>query len=246
MSTPAPSSRPRIAVAEDDPTARAMLGAWLHIEGCVGELFPDASTAGVALGARAFDLLICDVQLPDRTGHDLAAAIGEPNLGLPVIFLTGEPTLESAIRSVRLRAIAYLVKPPDLDELRLLLHREVAAHRYRRAVSASRHHLAEWDGELARLEQLTGAPEGRPVVDYLQVTVRHLGVVLGELDRSVSLLGAGAAGRETIAQLDLVTNLRRTVSVLERTREHFKSKDLGELRKDLEALLRRIDGPGIK
>jgi DNA-binding NtrC family response regulator len=236
----------RIAVAEDDPSARAMLGAWLHTEGCIGELFVDAAGAEAALAARDFDLLICDVQLPDRTGPELAAAIGPPNLGIPVIFLTGEPTLETAMRSVRLRAVAYLVKPPDLNELSLLVHREVAAYRYRRAVSSSRHHLAEWDGELAGLEKLAAAPDSRPVVDYLQVTVRHLGVVLGELDRSVSLLGADPAGRETMVQLDLVNGLRRTVGVLERTREHFKSKDLGELRRDLEALLRRIDDAGGK
>lgn len=247
MNVTIPSSRPaRIAVTEDDPSARAMLGAWLHTEGCIGELFVDAATAEAALAAREFDLLICDVQLPDRTGPELAEAIGAPNLGLPVIFLTGEPTLETAMRSVRLRAAAYLVKPPDLNELSLLVHREVTAYRYRRAVASSRHHLAEWDGELARLEQLAVSPGDRPVVDYLQVTVRHLGVVLGELDRSVSLLGADAAGRETMAQLDLLNGLRRTVSVLERTREHFKSKDLGELRRDLEALLRRIDDAGGK
>ncbi len=246
MSTTTAPNPPRVAVAEDDPSARAMLGAWLHTEGCVGELFVDAASAAAALATREFDLLISDVQLPDRTGPELAAGIGAPNVGLPVIFLTGDPSLETAISSVRLRAVAYLVKPPDLDELSLLLHREVAAHRYRRAVTSSRHHLAEWDGELARLEQLAAKPESRPVIDYLQVTVRHLGVVLGELDRSVSLLGSDPEGRENLAQLDLVGSLRRTVSVLEHTREHFKSKDLGELRKDLEVLLRRIDGVDVK
>ena len=242
----APSAPPRIAVAEDDPSARAMLRAWLHTEGCASELFSDAASAQAALAVREFDLLICDVHLPDSTGPELVGLIGEPNLGLPVIFLTGEPSLDTAMRSVRLRAVAYLVKPPDLGELRGLVHREVAAHRCRRAVASSRDHLAAWDGELARLELLAATPDARPVVDYLQVTVRHLGLVLGELDRSVSLLGADAAGRETMVQLDVVNSLRRTVGVLERTREHFKSKDLGELRKDLESLLRHIDGADAK
>ena len=233
---------PRVIVAEDDPSARAMLGAWLHTEGCVYELHTDAASALAALGAREFDLLISDVQLPDRDGPELAAAIEGLNRGLPVIFLTGDPTLDTAMRSVRVRAAAYLVKPPDLDELRELVTREVSAQRWRRAVVSSRLNLAEWDRELARLEQVAATPEARPAVDYVQLTVRHLAVVLGELDRSVALLGADPAGRTAFAQLDLVAGLRRTVSVLERTREHFKSKDLGELRKDLEALLRRIDG----
>jgi hypothetical protein len=60
------------------------------------------------------------------------------------------------------------------------------------------------------------------------------------------MLGADAAAREVLTQIDVLSSLRRTVAVLERTRESFKSKDLGELRKDLEGLLRRIDTAGRK
>jgi len=59
-----------------------MLGAWLHLEGCVYEVHADAAGALAALNAREFDLLISDVQLPDRDGPELAAAITEPNRGL--------------------------------------------------------------------------------------------------------------------------------------------------------------------
>lgn len=241
-----PGNPVRIIVAEDDPSARAMLGAWLHTEGYAFELYADASTALAALAVREFDLLICDVQLPDRDGPELAAAIGAPNAGLPVIFLTGDPSLDTAMRSVRVRAAAYLVKPPDLDELRALVQREVKTQRLRRALTASRRHLAEWDGELERLEHSAGTLDTRPAVDYLQVTVRHLGLLLAELDRSVSMLGADAAAREVLTQIDVLSSLRRTVAVLERTRESFKSKDLGDLRKDLEGLLRKIDTAGRK
>jgi DNA-binding response OmpR family regulator len=247
MNPPAlPANPVRIIVAEDDPSARAMLGAWLHTEGYTYELYADATTALAALAVREFDLLISDVHLPDRDGPELAAAIGAPNEALPVIFLTGDPSLDTAMRSVRVRAAAYLVKPPDLDELRVLVQREAKAQRFRRALSASRRHLAEWDGELERLEHGVMANDTRPAVDYLQVTVRHLGLLLGELDRSVSMLGADAAAREVLTQIDVLSSLRRTVAVLERTRESFKSKDLGELRKDLEGLLRRIDTAGRK
>ncbi len=246
MNEPVTSDQPRVAVAEDDPTVRAMLGAWLHTEGCVGELFVDVRSAAEALAVREFDLLISDVQLPDGTGHELVTALAGPNLGLPVIFLTGEPNLEAAMGAVKLRVSAYLVKPPDLVELSRLVRREIAGQRYRRAVGSSRRHLAEWDGELARLEQLPVTLESRPAVAYLQVTVRHLGALLGELDRSVTLLSQDPAGRESLEQIDLIASLRRTVAILNRTREHFKSKDLGDLRKDLEGLLRRVGKPGGK
>lgn len=236
------SAPPRVLVVEDEAVVRVMLGAWLSTEGCQFEVAGDARTAEIALAAREFDLLLCDINLPDRDGPELVATIKEPNRGLPVIFLTGEPKLETAIRSVQLRVVAYLVKPPNLDELRGLLRREVAAHRQRRAVAASRRHLHEWDAELAKLEQTLETTATRSGADYLQLTVRHFAAQLVELDRAFALLGADEAGRAVLAKLDVVASLRRTVQVLERTREHFKSKDLGELRKDLAGLLRRIDG----
>jgi DNA-binding NtrC family response regulator len=246
MSAAAPPSGhvPRLLIVEDDEVVRAMLAAWAHTEGFAFEVARTAREAEAILLRGEFDLLLCDVNLPDGDGPELVAGMIGRNRGLPVIFLTGQPTLETAIRSVQLRVVAYLVKPPDLDELRALVRREVAAHRQRRALAASRRHLNEWDGELARLEQILDAAGAPPPLDYLRVTLRHLVLLLAEADRSVSALAVDDAGRAALAQLDLLTSLRHTVQVLEKSREHFKSKELGELRKELEALLRRLDQPG--
>ncbi len=233
---------PRVLVIEDDPTARAMLNAWLHTEGCRGEVQPDAAGGRAALAARVYDLLICDLHLPDADGTDIAAELSGANEGLPVVFLTGAPSLQTAMRSVQLRVAAYLVKPPDLDELRQILQREVTAHRCRRAIAASRQRLAAWDGELVQLEH-DGSGSSRPVVGYLQVTVRQLAALLADLDRSMSHLDTAGAARDALREVDLVQGLRSAVAVLERTRSHFKSKDLGDLRRDLEALLGQIDPP---
>jgi DNA-binding response OmpR family regulator len=239
--TPADASAATILVVEDDPTARAMLGAWLHTEGYRYELCPDATTARTALVERCFDLMICDVELPDATGPEFAATLEEPNAHLPVIFLTGSPSLETAMKSVRIRAVAYLVKPPDLDELRVLVQREAAASRLRRTVSLGRSQLATWDRELAALEHHLTVPEARPELGYLQVTVRNLVILLGQLHGTIALMRNDPGQKDVLHQIDLIGSLRRTVRVLEQTREHFKSRDLGELRKELDALLRRVD-----
>lgn len=238
---PPATSAPRVLVVEDDPSARAMLRAWLHTEGCLAETQADAAGARAALEREEFDLMICDLQLPDGEGTDLVAAVKGDNEGLPVVFLTGSPTLESAMRSVRLRVAAYLVKPPNLDELRAIVQREVTAFRCRRSIAASRRRLAEWDGELLRLDQDASAASGRPVVGYLQVTIHQLAALLADLDRCVTQLGADASTQALSREVDLVQGLRSAVAVLERTRSHFKSKDLGDLRKDLELILAQID-----
>src|SRR5262245_37890756 len=138
-----PTAPPRILIVEDDEAARAALVAWVQAEGGRVEVAPTTQAAAALLATREFDLLLCDINLPDGDGPDLVAGINGVNRGLPVIFLTGDPTIETAIRSVQLRVVAYLVKPPNLDELRGLVHREVTAHRHRRLLTASRDHLRE-------------------------------------------------------------------------------------------------------
>jgi DNA-binding response OmpR family regulator len=237
-----PGAPPRILIVEDDDAARAMLAAWVHTEGGRCEVARTAAAAAELLAAHEFDLLLCDINLPDRDGPELVADIHGVNRGLPVIFLTGNPTVETAIRSVELRVAAYLVKPPDLDELRAHVRREVAAHRHRRLLSASRENLRAWDEELARLERSVDLAGPQPLVNYLQLTLRHFAVMFAELDRSVATLRADESGRAALVQLDLVASLRRVVQVLEKSRDHFKSRELGELRKELDVLLRQVTG----
>ncbi len=235
-----PPLPPRILIVEDDDAARTMLASWMLMEGFQSETASDLQAARRLLAEREFDLLLADVCLPDGDGPDLVAALEGNNQGLPVIFLTGNPSLETAMRSVSLRVAGYLVKPPNLEELRALIRREVAALRYRRLLTSSRRQLCEWDAELAGLEETVATACAPPLVNYLQVTLRHGATLLGEMQRAAFALGADEAGRNALAQFDLVTSLQRTVQVLEKTRINFKSKELGDLRKQLEALLRQL------
>src|SRR3954466_7207472 len=112
MSVPAeisPSALPHILIVEDDEAARAMLAAWVHTEGYRFEVARSAQAADAFLARHEFDLILCDVNLPDRDGPEFVAGINGANQGVPVIFLTGSPSIDTAIRSVRLRVAAYLV-----------------------------------------------------------------------------------------------------------------------------------------
>jgi DNA-binding response OmpR family regulator len=235
------SGAPRVLVVEDDPTVRAMLSAWLYTEKCEYQVAGDAATARAALAERDFDLLLCDINLPDTDGPDFVATIEGRNRGLPVIFLTGQPTMETAIRSVQLRVAAYLIKPPNLDELRRHVQQSVAKHRERLAVAASRSRLKEWDVELARLERALEGPEAGPTgLDRLRLSLHQLGALLVDLDRSVAAVANESGGKETLRRVEFIASLRHTVQVLEQTRSSFKSKALGELRKELESVLQRV------
>lgn len=72
------------------------------------------------------DVLITDIRMPERDGFSLLEKIKESGLNTPVILMTAFGTTEVAIRSMKLGAFDYIVKPFDLDEFLNLVKRAVA------------------------------------------------------------------------------------------------------------------------
>lgn len=67
------------------------------------------------------DVVIFDVQLADMSGLDGLRRIRELDAKVPVIFITGHGTTETAIEATKLGAFDYLFKPLELDKLRELV-----------------------------------------------------------------------------------------------------------------------------
>jgi hypothetical protein len=76
---------------------------------------------------------------------------------------------------------------------------------------------------------------GGAMEDYIRVSLRQAILVLTDLERATQALDRRAADK--LRHVDHVAALRHTVDVLERTRQNFKSKDLADLRRQLEQLL---------
>ncbi|MGB7343574.1 MAG: sigma-54 dependent transcriptional regulator [Pirellulaceae bacterium] len=77
-------------------------------------------------GERAFieatpDVVVIDLSLPDTSGLECFKRLREIDPRVPVIFITGHGTVESAIEATKLGAYDYLFKPLELDEMRTLL-----------------------------------------------------------------------------------------------------------------------------
>ena len=66
-----------------------------------------------ALEAQSFDVVVSDVQMPDGGGMDLLRAVRRVDLDVPVILMTGEPSLAAAAQAVEYGAFRYLTKPLD-------------------------------------------------------------------------------------------------------------------------------------
>ena len=239
-------SRGRILFADDDRALREGLATILRRFGfechCVGT----AADAAEILRVVEFDVLISDINMPGNVGLELIESLPQLAAGLPVILLTGRPTVDTAARSVRLPVTAYLTKPPDFDELCRLLDKAVADHHGFRAMQTGRERLLTWEKELGQIEQVLrqspGTQPGGPMGSYLRASLRQVILLLADVERATQTLERRAAG--SLDQVDHIAALRRTVEVLERTKQNFKSKDLADLRRQLEQLLEKSGDPG--
>jgi DNA-binding NtrC family response regulator len=70
-----------------------------------------------------FDVVICDVNLPDRDGFQLLESVARTRPEVCVILLTGYGTIESAVEAIRMGAFDYLTKPVIDDELNFSIQR---------------------------------------------------------------------------------------------------------------------------
>ena len=107
----------RVLVADDAEAIREMLGSLLVNMGYRIDLAIDGQAAIDLYKARPYDVLICDLQMPQVDGLTVLATVKEFDPDAQVIILTGHATLETAIEALRLGAYDYQFKPMDNMEV---------------------------------------------------------------------------------------------------------------------------------
>jgi two-component system, NtrC family, response regulator AtoC len=124
----------RVLLVDDEEKILKTLGRALRDEG------HDVTTASRALDGQrllaeqAFDLLIIDYRMPDRSGMDVVKELvaTTPDGERPaIVMMTAHGSVESAVEAMKLGAHDYLQKPFEVDELLLTARRALAAQRAR-------------------------------------------------------------------------------------------------------------------
>jgi DNA-binding response OmpR family regulator len=110
----------RVLVVEDDDQLRRIITSNLVARGHAVRQAADAAAALAALAEEQPDLLILDINLPDRTGWDVLRDANLPEK-VRVLMLTAVPV--SPRRLAEFRPVAYLPKPFPLEALLRLAER---------------------------------------------------------------------------------------------------------------------------
>jgi EAL domain-containing protein (putative c-di-GMP-specific phosphodiesterase class I)/CheY-like chemotaxis protein len=129
----ADDDRPRVLLVDDDPTVRQACARMLAAHGYVVETAGDGEAATEAIGRASFDVILTDIVMPGMNGIRLLDRVRERDLDVPVILLTGAPSLETAILAIERGALRYLIKPLEPGELVRVTDDAVRLHRIAKA-----------------------------------------------------------------------------------------------------------------
>lgn len=133
------------------------------------------------------DVVVVDLSLPDKSGLECFQRLREIDARVPVIFITGHGTVESAIEATKLGAYDYLFKPLELSEMRTLLDKAFNLSRMVRVQPV----LADEEDTIA--DAIVGRCKA------MKEVYKAIGRVASQ-NLTVLLLGESGTGKEVVAQ----------------------------------------------
>ncbi|MGK6308308.1 sigma-54-dependent transcriptional regulator [Variovorax sp. DT-64] len=175
-------------IVEDDEDSGRMLAMLVKREGHSVSIARALSDARRYLAMQQPDLLLLDLHLPDGNGLDLFEDAGLLS-DTEVVLMTGQASLETSIRALRLGAADYLVKPVNPQHLKGLLSRLIRPSKLRAELAEITEHWRE----TGRFGPLIGASEA------MQSIYRQIARV-AETAVSVFIHGESGTGKELVAK----------------------------------------------
>ena len=174
-----------ILVVDDERGIRALCSDVLGRAGYEVEAVDCAAGALAAVSRRKFDLILCDINLPDQDGVSLLPRLLTGEQPPAVLLITAYPSIDTAVRGMKLGARDYIGKPFSPDELRLVVRRALDEDELRRAHGELTKRLAYGSmiGDSAAMQQL------RATIDKV-----------AQSDATVLITGESGTGKELVAR----------------------------------------------
>jgi DNA-binding NtrC family response regulator len=116
-------SRGHILVVDDERSLREFLTILLEKEGYEVTTADTVASGITSVVKGNFDLVMCDLKLPDGSGLEVLSKAQQQQVASPFIIITAHTTPQHALESLRAGAAEYLSKPFDVDDLKLILEK---------------------------------------------------------------------------------------------------------------------------
>ena len=130
--SPNPSNAaPSILVVEDEAKMRRLLELNLGEEGYTVHIASDAEAGLNIIRQQKINLVLTDLKLPGIDGLEFLQMVKRTNATIPVVVMTAYGTVETAVEAMKAGAADYVLKPFSLEEIQLVIRKELDVHRLR-------------------------------------------------------------------------------------------------------------------
>ena len=196
--------RRRILIVEDEESDRKDLQALLQTDSDLQiENTQDGKLALERLAEGTYSIVITDLRMPGLDGMELIRQIQQRGLPVTVIVMTGDTTIKEAVEAIRLGAYDFLLKPLDVQQMRLTLRR---ALRERHLLDQVRHLRAQVQSSYRFQNILSKHPRMHAIFELITNVADTISTVLIE--------GETGTGKEQVARAIHETSSRREAPMI--------------------------------
>src|SRR3989454_1118938 len=176
-----------LLVVDDERSLRFTIGEWARDLGFTPLEAASGSEALERMHEQVVDVVLLDLRLTNEDGMEVLKRLRDEDPALPVIMLTGHGSVEHAVQATKLGAYDFMLKPPDLDHLGVVVTRAIEHSRLQREVQ----HLRA--GTLGEVSLIGESQALRRVLQRLDKAGRSVSV-------TVLIQGETGSGKELMAR----------------------------------------------
>ena len=108
---------PKILIIDDERSIRRTLKEILEFENYEVEAVEDGISGVKEAKANSYDIIFCDIKMPQMDGMEVLTKLKNDNLETPIIMISGHGNIETAVEAIRKGAYDFIEKPLDLNRI---------------------------------------------------------------------------------------------------------------------------------
>jgi two-component system response regulator PilR (NtrC family) len=111
----------KILIIDDEKSILHLLSVVFKKEGWKVETCLSSLNAIEVINKKDFDLIVCDIKMPQISGMEILKHVKEKKQDVPVIMMTAYGSIKQAVDALKIGAVDYVMKPFEIDELKIIV-----------------------------------------------------------------------------------------------------------------------------